>query len=167
MGRLACPRPRRAAARAGCRGLWNRPLHGNGNPGHKAASFARGIARTGCEAFASGDAGPAFKSCPGPTDSGRPRGEDSRGAYRERRRDLCGRMTVTGRNDLNPPMQPFRASLSAALLSAALLASAFSVVAQDITPFDPLADAREFDPGRLREWSKNSIRILETYKDYK
>ena len=52
-------------------------------------------------------------------------------------------------------------------LSAALLASASLAVAQDITPFDPLADAREFDPSRLREWSRNSIRILETYKDYK
>jgi hypothetical protein len=53
------------------------------------------------------------------------------------------------------------------LLSAAIFASASLAVAQDITPFDPLAGAREFDPGLLKEWSRNSIHILETYKDYK
>jgi hypothetical protein len=62
-------------------------------------------------------------------------------------------------------MPTFRNFLSASLLSATLLASA--TLAQDVTPFDPLADAREFDPGLLREWSRNSIRILETYREYK
>lgn len=52
------------------------------------------------------------------------------------------------------------------LVSAALLATASLAVGQVITPFDPLADAREFEPGRLREWSRNSIRMLETYNDY-
>jgi hypothetical protein len=64
-------------------------------------------------------------------------------------------------------MPTFRNLLSAAHLSATLFASASLAVAQDITPFDPLADAREFDPVLLREWSRNSIRILETYREYK
>ncbi|MEO7425692.1 MAG: hypothetical protein ABI036_10930 [Fibrobacteria bacterium] len=53
------------------------------------------------------------------------------------------------------------------LLSTVLLVSASRGLAQDITPFDPLADAREFDPGLLREWSRNSINILATYQDFK
>jgi hypothetical protein len=57
-------------------------------------------------------------------------------------------------------MPPFRNLLAAALIASASLASA-----QEL--FDPLADARDFDPGRLREWSRNSIQILETYRDYK
>jgi hypothetical protein len=32
--------------------------------------------------------------------------------------------------------------------------------------WDPLADAREFKPGLFRAWSKNTVRILETYQHY-
>lgn len=52
-------------------------------------------------------------------------------------------------------------------LCAAFLASAACCFAQDFPTYDPLADAREFDPGLLREWSKNSIRMLETYNEFK
>jgi hypothetical protein len=53
------------------------------------------------------------------------------------------------------------------LLSAALLASVSLACAQDVAPFNPLADAREFDPGRLRDWSRNSNQMLQTYREYK
>lgn len=64
-------------------------------------------------------------------------------------------------------MLPFRNSPSAA--AAALVLASLAAVpgasAQEL--FDPLADAREFDPVLLREWSRNTIRIMETYQDYK